>query len=288
MPSQLRPILADMRAHRRETVAALADTPESRMLLKNVWRKEPETVRFLFLRFADHEEEHALQIASILQELDFRQTRAQRVLGAAEATRGGLLAALVGLTDDDLDLTPEAEWPLRLTLAHIIQVERSYTRATMHSVELFRTGKEYYRHDPVEPEPEDGDLANFIERLDTAREAALEALSGLTDADLPAPSIWADRVIDANFRLMRFAHHEREHTAHILKWRRQVGRELTEAQHLLGLAWKARGALQRCLVGVPDELLDAEPPLGNEPVGTILRHIIGSEQFIRRQIETAQ
>jgi uncharacterized damage-inducible protein DinB len=284
----LRTILADMRAHRRETFTALADTPESSMTLQNVWRRQPDSVRFFFLRFADHEEEHALQIAAMLQGLTFQQTRAQRILGAAEATRGQLLAALVGLIDADLDLTPPGEWPLRRTLAHIIQVERSYTRATLHSIELYRAGLPYERHTPVASEPEDGDLASFLSRLDAAREAALDALSGLTDGDLPAPSIWADRDVDANFRLLRFAHHEREHTAHIHKWRRQVDRAPTEAQHLLGLGWQARGVLQSHLVGVPDALLDADTPHGDGTIRHTLEHIVGSEKFIRRQIDTAQ
>jgi uncharacterized damage-inducible protein DinB len=284
----LRTILADMRAHRRETFATLAETPESRMELTNIWRRQPDNVRFFFLRFADHEEEHALQIAAMLQDLGFQQTRAQRILGAAEVTRGELLAALVGLSDADLDLTPQGEWPLRRTLTHVIQVERSYTRATTHSIDLYRAGLPYERHQPVAPEREDGDLASFLSRLDAAREAALESLSGLIDADLPAPSIWADRDVDANFRLLRFAHHEREHTAHIRKWRRQVGRMPTEAQHLLGLGWRARGVLQSHLVGVPDALLDADTPHGDGTIRRTFEHIVGSEKFIRRQIETAQ
>jgi hypothetical protein len=146
----------------------------------------------------------------------------------------------------------------------------------------------FERHTPLAQEPEDGDLAGFLTRLDAARELALAALADIEDADLPAPTIWADRDVDVNFRLLRFAHHEREHTAHILKWRQQVGRAPTEAQHLLGLAWQARGVLQSHLVGVPDDLLDAEPPHGDGTIRHTLEHIIGSEKFIRRQIETAQ
>ncbi len=240
-------------------------------------------VRFMFLGFSDHEEEHTLQVAGIAADAAFQQTTAQRILAAAEVTRSDLLAVLLGLTDGDLDVAPEGEWPLRRTLAHIIQVERSYARATTHAVELFRAGHSWHLPEPVEPESEAGDLASFVTRLDAAREAAIDQLSGLHDEVLGAPSRWADRDVDVRFRLMRFAHHEREHTAHILKWRHQTGRVPTEAQHLLGLAWRARGVLSAHLLGARDDLLDHTP--GTDwPLRHLLEHIFSTEHYLRDSI----
>lgn len=287
MASESRSILADMRAQRRATFAALCETPEERFALQNEWRGARDSVRFFFLRFADHEEEHATQLAAILQELGFQQTRVQRHLGAAEATRGDLLAALTGLSDADLDLTPPGEWPLRRTLAHHIQTEYSYTRQVLHAASLHEAGQPWAPPEPVEQQTEDGDLASFTERIDAAREHVMSSLADLPDSALPAATVWAEREVDVNFRLMRFAHHEREHTAHIVKWRRQVGRELNEAQALLGLAWRARGVLESHLAGAPDDLLDQTSSSNEGTIRELLTHIMGSERYIRRQIARA-
>jgi uncharacterized damage-inducible protein DinB len=288
MPSEIRSILAAMRASRRAIFGALEGTPSEQMGLERTWGGGlPVDVRFYFLRFADHEEEHAVQAARTLAGFDFVQSEAQRILAAAEVTRGELYAALVGLTDADLDLTPAGEWPLRRTLAHVIEVERSYTRNTSHAVECYLLGQPWERPSPVDPEPEAGTLAGFLERLDAAREATLERLARLPDDTMTARTVWAERDVEVRFRLHRYAHHEREHTAHIRKWRGQVDRRPTEAQYLLGLAWRTRGALEASLAGVPDELLDRDPGHGDWPLRRLLDHISWTEEFIKGKIEGA-
>lgn len=288
MRSEIHSILAGMRSSRRAIFDTLQGTPESRMGYETTWANGPMDVRFMFLRFADHEEEHALQVSTMLDASGFRQSTVQRILAAAEVTRGDLLATLLGWTDRDLDVAPSGEWPLRRTLAHIIQVERSYTRATVHSTELFQAGQPWVAPEPVEPEAEEGNLTSFIQRMDSAREAAIDQLSDLPDDVLGAPSRWADQDVDVRFRLMRFAHHEREHTAHILKWRQQIGRVPTEAQHLLGLAWRVRGVLTGQLLGAPDDLLDQAPTNANWPLRRILEHVAGTEHFLKDRILGAQ
>lgn len=289
--SEVRDLLAENRAHRRSVFAQLEGIPSERMGDATTWGGGPVDVRFMFLRFADHEEEHELSVQTRLIEAGFRQTSAQRILARAEMTRGDLLAALVGLSDDDLDRAPEGEWPLRRTLAHVINVEHSYRVQTVHSVELFRAGKEYdWPPDELMPPPLDtqldGTLDDFVDRLDAARERALAALSDLPDDVLAAPTIWFQRPTDVRMRLMRYAHHEREHTAHILKWREQVGRAPTEAQRLLGLAWRARGVLEGHLVGAPDDLLYAAPE-GEWTIRQLLAHLAGTEIFLRDRILSA-
>jgi len=286
--SEARDLLAENRAHRRAIFDQLDGIPAERMGDETTWAGGPVDVRFMFLRFADHEEEHELSVQTRLIESGFRQTTAQRTLARAEMTRGDLLAALVGLNDADLDLAPEGEWSLRRTLAHVINSEHSYRIQTLHSVELFRAGRAYERpsDDVLPPSVDtqlDGTLDDFILRFDAAREAALAALAGLPDDALAAPTVWFQRPTDVRFRLMRFAHHEREHTAHILKWREQVGRAPTEAQRLLGLAWRARGVLESHLVGISDELLYIAPE-GEWHIRQILAHLAGTDAWLRDQI----
>src|SRR4051794_10362996 len=186
MSIQISQLLADIRASRRETVAALQDTPDDHMLAENRWAGGPMDVRFLLLRFADHDEEHGLSVASTLQELGFQQSRVQRILGAAEATRGELLGTLVGLSDADMDLAPEGEWPLRETFAHVIRVVDSYRINTLHSAELYQAGQSYEPlprdQFPMDANPlEEGTLAEYITIFDEVHERALADLAGLSD-----------------------------------------------------------------------------------------------------------
>lgn len=289
--SEGRTVLAEIRAARREAIAAVMHTPDDHMLRENRWGGGPVDVRFFHLRFADHDEEHGLSIAATLAELGFRQTRAQRILGAMEATHGDLLGALVGLEDDDLDRAPVGEWPLRRTLAHLTEVEHTYRINTLHAAELHLAGQRF------EPLPEDafpesdtffeGDMTAFIARIDDAREAALTALADLPDAALAGRTIWMDRNVSVEFRLMRYAHHEREHIAHILKWRTQVGREQTESQRMLALGWRARGVIESQLVGLPDELLDARPADGGWTVRESLLHLADTDAYLSGSIMNA-
>ena len=287
--SRTRGMLAEMRATRRDRFRDLAGLTEEQLNVEGVWSRGPMDVRFMLLHIADHEDDHRLQLAGLLVDAGARQSRAARILGHAETTRGELLGALVGLTDADLDLTPPGEWPLRHTLAHILHVERRYLCAVWHAVELFRAGQ------PFVPPTEDGaiepaslagaTLDAILAKLDDAREQVISELASLPDADLTAPTVWAKREIDVNYRLLRFAEHEREHTAHILKWRGQVGRGPTEAQRVLGYAWRARGMLHAQLTGLDDDWLDRD--LDGVTPRQLLDHILASETYLKRQITAA-
>lgn len=290
MGAEVRALLARMRASRREVCDELHRLPDRRMNDETTWSRAGASVRFMLLRYADHEEEHALQITRFLNDFGFRQSKAQLALSAAEMTRGDLLATLVGLGEEDLDLTPQGEWSLRRTLAHIIGVEHSYTVNTLHAVVRFREGLAWDAPpDDLMPPPLDeaqrGSFASFVERLDEARERVLRELSDLRDDVLEARTIWGQRDVSAEFRLMRFAHHEREHVAHIHKWRQQVGRTPTESEHLLGLGWRARGYLESRLTGMPDDLLDRETTEGT--IRDLMEHIVSSERHITERIRSA-
>jgi uncharacterized damage-inducible protein DinB len=284
MSAESRAMLADMRASRRQVFAELEGLPEGRLTAPALWGGKEMDARFILLRFADHEEEHALQIRKTLDGFGWRQTEAQQILGAACMTRGDLYGALVGLTDDDIDLTPEGEWPLRLILWHIAQTDRSYTAAITWAAELARAGKAWEPNDRPELLSEDGDLTTFIGHLDREREDLLRSLTGIEDAVMMAPTVWWEIQVDVRFRLMRIAHHEREHTAHLLKWREQVGRPPTDAQRLLSNAWSARGVLEAHLVGIPDALLDREPDNGDGSIRSILEHLQATDDRLKGRI----
>lgn len=287
-------ILQATRTSRRQTFERLAGTPEEHLSKMTRWGEGPADARYLFLRFSDHEEEHALQVEHTLRSmLGWQHTKVQMILDAAERTRGDLLASLVGLTDDDLDVAPvepAGEWTLRQILAHLVAVEHSYRINTLYAVDQFR------KHEPHGNLPGNNNperwlglgLDQLLTELDDARSRTLTEVAGLPDDVLQAPTVWSGLALDVNFRLMRFSHHEREHAAHIRKWRTQTGRHLTDAQRLLGLAWQSHGLMRGCLVGVPDALAAEDPGNGEWAVVTALEHVREADGFFARMIDAAE
>ena len=294
MTASLQNVLDKIRATRREAFVDLAQVPEEHLNKATRWGYGPTDARYMFLRFSDHDEEHGLQIEHTLRSmLGWQPSHVQIILGAAERTRGELLAALVGLTGDDLDVVPKepaGEWPLRQTLVHALATEHSYRINTWHAVERHRAGEP---HGELPARGEQAEFADLpldalLSGLDAARNQSIAELAGLSDEDLRAPDVWSDLELDVNWRLMRFSHHEREHTAQIEKWRVQTGKVATDAQRLLGLAWRSHGAVRGYLVGVDDELFTRDPGNGEWSVQQCMAHMSGSDGFFKRMIEAAK
>jgi uncharacterized damage-inducible protein DinB len=302
--SETRAILAELRSKRREHDAELMRVTAQQMTAPVAFTLETmmtgrrgETtgavVRHMFLRRPDHLEEHALQVEDCLRnQFAIPRTQTHLIWAANQVARGDLQAALVGLTDDDLDdrpRQPEGEWSLRQILEHVIVVERYYTLDALHALERFRAGEPHGElpQDELPVERPGASLRQLIDELDQARDEALAALVDLNDAELRAPSRWGSIDIDVRFLLMRCAHHEREHTDQIRTWRVQCDKPAGEADRLLGLCWQRGGALEGTLIGAPDDALDRDPGDGMQPMRGILAHIGSAESFFRRMIVQA-
>jgi hypothetical protein len=306
--AELQSILAEMRGARWEHCAALAGVTTAQMALPvnfametmltgkskpDLADDERANVRWMFLRFSDHLEEHALQAEDLLRNhLNIRRTEAQMLLAAMQRARGDLYAALVGLTDADLDVEPvdpPGEWPLRRILTHLISVEWSYyrNRAAL-ALECYRADKPYPGNPPTENvERPNATIAELIAELDAEREITLDALLNVGDAELKAPLVWAGIDIDLRFQFLRYAQHDREHTAHIRKWRQQTARPESEAHRLLGLAWQQQGYLEGVLIGAPDSALEANAGEDEWTLRRMLADIPGGERYYRRLAEDA-
>lgn len=301
--SEIRSILKKMRAQRREHDRTLIHITEAQMNVETNFSFDTMmtggdgTVRgagvaWMFQRRFDHLEEHAIQIEDHLRSrFGIEQTQAHRYWAANQEARGDLYAALMGLTDDDLDdipVDPPGEWPLRTTLEHTLGVEHSYRMNTGWAVDKFRAGE------PFEPMPHvDGEhdhtltLANLVQQLDDARETALDELLDLSNADLRAPTRWFSIDCDVRFRLMRFAQHEREHTAQIRKWRVQTEKPFSEAARYLGMCWQRNGRLEGILCGAPDDVLDRDPGDDELTIRRILAHIASAERYFKKHVDEA-
>ncbi len=299
LPSLLRKLRDERRAHDAELARVTGDQMElptsftfETMMTNQKGEMAGADVRWMFLRRSDHPEEHTIQIEDHLQNrFGIFQNQAQRYWSANEEARGDLYASLMGLTDDDLDdepVDPPGEWPLRTILAHLVDVERSYMSNCLWAVEKFRAGEPFspmpWADNPGFP---DATLADFVTMLDDRRQASVARLSGLSNEDLRAPTIWMNMDCDVRFRLMRFAMHEREHTAQIRKWRVQTGKPFSEAARLQGLVWQLGGRLDGILAGVSDDILDRDPGDGEWTLRRILEHIQSAESYFVRVVNKA-
>ena len=301
--SEIQAILQEMRQQRRDHDRDLLHVDESAMNLPTSFALETMMtddqgsttgvgVGFLFQRRFDHLEEHAIQIEDHLQSrFGFTQTQSQRYWATNQEARGDLWAALIGLDDTDLDDIPKdppGEWPLRTTLTHILNVETSYRERCRWAIERYRAGE------PFEQLPQSGDVDEpvpsidaFIQQLDEERTVTIDTLADSSNADLRAPTVWAGIDCDIRFRFMRFAQHEREHTAHIRKWRAQTGKTYSEAARYLGMCWQRHGRLEAVLCGATDDLLDRDPGDGEWTVREILNHIASAERYFKSRIDAA-
>lgn len=285
-------MLDDMRERQRTRIAALAQLADERMTAACIWAAQDVDVRFMLLRIGDHEEEHMLHLVKTLGWVGHSPTETQQVLGTAQAARGDLLGALIGLDDADLDHVPTdptlaGEWSLRTTLSHILQVERSYRLAIETDLALHRAGEPWHVHEMVESETPVASLGDAYERFAAYRSETMQSLHATGQDELEAHSVWFDVPLTVRFRMLRFAHHEREHAAHIRKWRRQVGRTETEAQALLNLLARARGGTEAVLVGAPDSALDAAPGNGDWTVRQILQHLDDVQERLTQRMLNA-
>jgi hypothetical protein len=83
------------------------------------------TVEKLMVIAAQHNRDHAQQIMAKRELLGLEQTQVQKLLGEIAASQGSLDAALIGLSDEDLESVPEGQnWSLGQILEH---VQKSYS-----------------------------------------------------------------------------------------------------------------------------------------------------------------
>lgn len=124
--SEVNELMAQIRAAREETLRSLIGVTEADFPLPTNMQRWTE-VRRILLRFGDHFREHANQIEHTRALLDRAPTMPQRMLQEAEMAYGKLCAALVGLTDEDLNAAPpDGGWSVRQVLEHALEGERNY------------------------------------------------------------------------------------------------------------------------------------------------------------------
>lgn len=119
-------LLNELRDARERSLKELSDaTPDEFSLPTNMQRWDD--LRRILLRFGDHMREHANQIEDTRRTTDQAHTMPQRMLAEGEVAWGKLLAALVGLRDEDISVKPpDGGWSIEEVLLHLIEGENNY------------------------------------------------------------------------------------------------------------------------------------------------------------------
>jgi len=142
----------------------------------------------------------------------------------------------------------EGEWTLRETLAHTIDVERSYRASTQYSVT--RSAAEPIlmpaeRRPAPDPAHTTGSIFDILERFAELRAETDAALAELGDADLARPTATAGFEVDVRYRLHRFASHAAEHTIQCTKALVSLGATGGDARAICRRIGAVRGLHER-------------------------------------------
>jgi len=122
----LQSFLGEICAAREQVLAELIDLTEDDFATPTDMVRWDD-VRRVLLRFGDHMREHSNQLEAARYAIDRGPTMPQRMLAEGEVAWGKLLAATVGLEDEDLDAQPaDGSWTVRQVLSHILEGERNY------------------------------------------------------------------------------------------------------------------------------------------------------------------
>ncbi len=121
-------LLNELRREREATLAAY--TGISREELRYATGHERwSSARRVMLQFSNHLREHALQIRLVRRMLQRQPSEPQDMLALGEQAWGDVLAACIGLSDEDLDRVPApGQWSVRQVLEHLIKTEGGYRR----------------------------------------------------------------------------------------------------------------------------------------------------------------
>lgn len=114
-------LAAKLMTQRVETIEALKDTPAERLNQKN---QDGRPMRNMMRVMHDHEMSHVVQVAKTRQAINAQPTEAQMILAQTLQARAALAAAIVGMTDEQIESKPSPdEWSVRELVEHVIRYD---------------------------------------------------------------------------------------------------------------------------------------------------------------------
>jgi hypothetical protein len=181
-------------------------------------------------------------------------TEAQRILGQYHRAYRDLQGALWGVDDQTAVMQPgEDEWPVQITLAHLVQADLGFYAVLAYASERHTAGE-------TSPgPPQDADYDRILDATEDDFDAikqmpvsklqlellnyhkrALDTFAGIKDEMLDLPSrYWEDEAYPIRFRLHRFGSHMRQHTIQIDHTLLTIGKGPDQAKSLVRLILNA-------------------------------------------------
>lgn len=270
------PVAAAVLEARRELAAVtpgLLEIPDGRALERR-WTWDPDERGFAELRYALYRcaellDRAAVDAAVALDNAGVLRGRASRIAAAATVARWELHGLLAPLGDHDLDRDPgNAEWTIRQTLAHIVNVQRAYASFTAW----------WLAQRDVEPPPPDvpddvapdfpdeagdglGSLGEIRARLDDVLDTGAGRLGGIGDDELAVRARWSGHTLTVGFRMGRWASHLREHTIQVEKTFVMLDRPMREVERLVRHVHAAFGRMESAVFALPPEVAAPAAPI---------------------------
>jgi hypothetical protein len=227
------------------------------------WGDYDEGVRFAFFR--NYEDLRSLAVVLAAERLQAGRplTSAQHILARHQAAFNDLAAALLGLTDEQADLSPApGEWPLRRTLRHIAETEGTFFAINHYAIERARAEdgrplampdeawESFWAGDPFDELAESGSFWQMWTYFQGLHRRVLEAFAGVSEAELDEPVVfWESSPMPLRFRLHRFESHLRQHTIQVDKALFALGLVSGEARRLVRLLYAGLADVQGQLIG---------------------------------------
>lgn len=263
---------------------ALADAELER---DYAWRYHDEGLRFALIGTYHELRDLAATTAAERAVLFRRPTIAQRVLAQYHAAYRDLQAILLGADDALATRAPApGEWPIWLTLWHMIETEQSFFPRCRYAVDQMHAGVDpqvmsdderwaLLAEDPASdparllqviygdavrtleqeahaatPDAPQAGYAALIGYYDGLHDAIIRDLATLADAETLALSQWwEDAPIPVRYRLHRFDAHLRQHTIQVEKTLAALGAAPSEAMRLLRLVYAALAEAEGAALG---------------------------------------
>lgn len=257
---------ATLRRARAAVAAAGADylsIPDSALTKQWLWNGHDhgDGVRYGIYRAAETIEAADAELEAALAGAPARPPAAIRI-AAATIPRWALQGRLAALDGAVLDrVARDGEWPVRQTLAHIIEGQRSYgwftrwwLRQPLGDARPARVTDDAEAASMADLPGEDaegsGTVTEIRARLDAVLDEWALRYADLDETALLAPATWAGVPVDIDFRIGRWASHIREHTVQVDKTLDWLGSSPTEPARIVRDLFSTWGRLEARLFPV--------------------------------------
>jgi hypothetical protein len=226
-----------------------------------IWKDhDEEGIRFAF--FVTLQELRDLSVT--LATLRPKPTPAQHILSQYHAAYRDLQAAILGVSNEDVERVPaEGEWPVQKAYAHILSAEINFTITVRYALAGHRAG----RWTPEKLSDADADrlasigdkeylalikgpLSGMVTYHGDFHRSIVEEFSRITDQELGLPStFWEETRFPIRHRLHRYEAHIAQHTIQIDKTLVAIGQAPTESKRLLRKIFAALAEAEGIMIG---------------------------------------